>query len=140
MATKPGISEHSTRPSRRAAREQSTGLGSMLSNSKEENAAPEASTDSAVSSSGSSRERTDAPGERVAAEHRQSDLAVAASRLSAAKKVRKVPFSTQIEMDTEKRVEWLIRTKGYKKTDITGDALDALLDAFGVPPADKIKD
>ncbi|MGX7697772.1 hypothetical protein ACWPN4_23080 [Gordonia polyisoprenivorans] len=51
-----------------------------------------------------------------------------------------MPFSTQIEMDTEKRVEWLIRTKGYKKTDITGDALDALLDALGVPPADKIKD
>lgn len=137
MATKPGISEHSTRPSRRAAREQSTGLGSMLSSGKDE-------AQAAVPASAAPPSPQPAgPTSEAGAPERPSEQApvAAASRLSAAaKKIKKVPFSTQIEIDTEKRVEWLIRNKGYKKTDITGDALDALLDTLGVPSADRIKD
>lgn len=108
-----GIADQSTRPTRRAARDQATGLGSMLTNNDQPTETPTPPPVAAV-----------APATRLAT--------------AEAKRVQKVPYATQVDLDTAKRVDWLIRSKGFKKTDITCDALDALLDSLNVPAADDI--
>jgi hypothetical protein len=62
----------------------------------------------------------------------------AGKRLTAPKRTPKVPFSTQIEIGTARRLDWLVRERRYKLTDITGDALDELFDKLGVPTADDL--
>jgi hypothetical protein len=59
-------------------------------------------------------------------------------RLASQKRPAKVPFSTQIELGTAKRLDWLVSKERFKLTDITGDALDELFDKLGVPPADDL--
>lgn len=56
-------------------------------------------------------------------------------RARPAKTVKK-PFATQIKLSTHGRLEWL-RRQDYSLTDTVDDALNAWLDAVGVPPADE---
>ena len=67
-------------------------------------------------------------------------LAAVESSSRNTKKKPKVSYSTYVDMDTNARVDWLVRHRGFTKTDITGDALDALLDALKVPSAADIDD
>lgn len=115
-----GASGASTRPTRRESRAQTTGLASMITPATQEAAAEITAVDDPVTPSPAPSTKTTP---RIQA---------------AASKVQKVPYSTQIDHGTARRVDWLIRSKGYKKTDITADALDALLDILGVPPADEL--
>jgi hypothetical protein len=67
-------------------------------------------------------------------------LAAVESSTRSTKKKPKVSYSTYVDADTNARVDWLVRHRGFTKTDITGDALDALLDTLNVPAADDIDD
>ncbi len=51
------------------------------------------------------------------------------------KKPAKRPFATQIRPSTAGRLEW-IRRQGYALTDTVDDAINAYLDAAGVPQFD----
>jgi len=133
----PGIKAQSTRPSRRASREQSTGLGSMISRPDEAPETPPSAPAAAPTPAPAAP--TPAPARTTPA---TTEPAVTTSRLAAAsaKRSPKVSFSTYVDADTNKRVDWLIRHRGFKKTDITADALDKLLDEMQVPPASDISD
>ncbi|GAB20249.1 hypothetical protein GOEFS_108_00090 [Gordonia effusa NBRC 100432] len=123
-----GIGAQSTRPTRRQAREEKTGLASMLSPGNEvANATNDAPAPREPQSSATQPQQPAPP--KSAAPQLQS----------AANKPKKVAFSTQIEIDTELRLEWVIRNLGYKKTDITGAALHALFDSLKAPTADEIR-
>ncbi|MGV9408328.1 hypothetical protein ACWDOP_00320 [Nocardia sp. NPDC003693] len=54
--------------------------------------------------------------------------------LPARKQPGKRPFSTQLRPDTLARIEW-IRRHGYVINDTVDDAINAYLDAAGVPAA-----
>lgn len=62
--------------------------------------------------------------------------APAAPKLPMKKKLGKRPFATQIRPSTLGRLEW-IRRHGYVLTDTVDAAINAYLDAAGVPPADE---
>ncbi|MEV0048473.1 hypothetical protein AB0H60_34095 [Nocardia rhamnosiphila] len=48
----------------------------------------------------------------------------------------KRPFSTQLRSSTLGRLDWLV-SQGYVLTDTVDAAINAYLDAAGVPPADE---
>ena len=137
MTKTPGITPQSTRPTRRQAREQATSLAAIV--------APVGSPDSTPTPQAApAQSQPEASTEPVVEPKRARKSAVtptdggAGKRLAAPKRTPKVPFSTQIEIDTARRLDWLVRERRYKLTDITGDALDELFDKLGVPSADDL--
>ncbi|WP_280393463.1 hypothetical protein [Nocardia wallacei] len=53
------------------------------------------------------------------------------------KRPAKRPFATQIRPSTAARLEWARRQHGAALTDVVDDAINAYLDAAGIPPADE---
>ena len=137
MTKTPGITPQSTRPTRRQAREQATSLAAVV--------APVSSPDPVPTPPALQVEpEPTAPTKPATEPKTPRKPAVAPSdggagkRLTAPKRTPKVPFSTQIEIGTARRLDWLVRERRYKLTDITGDALDELFDKLGVPTADDL--
>lgn len=137
MTKTPGITPQSTRPTRRQAREQATSLAAVV--------APVSSPDPVPTPPALQVEpEPTAPTEPAMEPKTPRKPAVtpsdrgAGKRLTAPKRTPKVPFSTQIEIGTARRLDWLVRERRYKLTDITGDALDELFDKLGVPTADDL--
>ena len=137
MTKTPGITPQSTRPTRRQAREQATSLAAVV--------APISNPDPMPTPPAPRVEPEPKAPTEPAAEPKTSQKSTvtpsgggAGKRLTAPKRTPKVPFSTQIEIGTARRLDWLVRERRYKLTDITGDALDELFDKLGVPTADDL--
>lgn len=112
---KNGITQKSTRPTRRARREQQSGLASMIEHESEP-----ATTQPAAAPTATTAARLDA----------------AAAR----KRPQKIPTSTYLGVDTTKRLNWLIEKRQYVKSDVFGIALDALFDQMDVPAGSELDD
>lgn len=54
-------------------------------------------------------------------------------QLAPRKKLTKVPISTQISLDTQRRLEYMLKTEGYLLTDVVDLALNNIMDTYGIP-------